>query len=444
MDMVRHTTRKWTDIPGGGAKTGEDTKSKGKAVALGNGKAGITENGRASGKPNAKAVRIEANGSGMDQEEPSGSKTANTRPRTTSQSNPVAKGTKKAKVSEASSGVEEAPQPKSVASGSKTTAKARKGKETGSGMDEDEPPKSKPSATERPKPKPSVAEKEKMPAAKAKTKEVADRKVVERASTSSGSRPRIQSAEGSNKAVAPAKANAGKGKTGKEADASSESEEESGVIVVKRKATMKSKAVITKDQDSDVNKGSEGAEGAEDDEDDYEDENEGEGEEVVELNANGTKKKVRYASRMRDDDGDMAPLKRARLRRESKPPGKKATRRAKSYNTVAGIPCRGCVANGEICMVFKNGGACERCSLRKTKCNVDATGGPARTFDLDTAARRAEMQCINSILELVAGFKPRPPLPEQIEDAELDVREGYEEERVPGASEVPTEITMTD
>jgi len=54
------------------------------------------------------------------------------------------------------------------------------------------------------------------------------------------------------------------------------------------------------------------------------------------------------------------------------------------------------------------------------------------------------MQCINSILELVAGFKPRPPLPEQIKDAELEVREGYEEERVPGASEVPTEITMTD
>jgi len=244
---------------------------------------------------------------------------------------------------------------------------------------------------------------------------VADRKVVERASTSFRSRARIQSAERLNKAVAPAKANAGKGKTGKEADASSESEEELGVIVVKRKATVKSKAVIMKDQDSDVDEGLEGAEGAEDaegtedDEDDYEDENKGEGEEVVELNANGTKKMVCYASRTHDDDGNMAPLKRARLRRESKPPGKKATRRAKSYNTVAGILCWGCIANGEICMVFKNGGACEQCSLRKTKCKVNATRGLARTFDLDTAARRAEMQCINSILELVAGFKLCPP-----------------------------------
>jgi len=59
-------------------------------------------------------------------------------------------------------------------------------------------------------------------------------------------------------------------------------------------------------------------------------------------------------------------------------------------------------------------------------------------------ARHAEMQCINSILELVAGFKQHPPLLEQIEDAELDVREGYEEEQVPGVSEVPTEITITD
>jgi len=72
------------------------------------------------------------------------------------------------------------------------------------------------------------------------------------------------------------------------------------------------------------------------------------------------KKTVRYANRTTDDDGNIAPLLHARLRKAAKK-GKTA-KKAPILLVEAGKPCESCVIMNDICLVPADEGVHRSCS----------------------------------------------------------------------------------
>ena len=183
-------------------------------------------------------------------------------------------------------------------------------------------------------------------------------------------------------------------------------EQDSDIEISSGEETIVDKNKKPEAEDEDEDGEGDGSEEVGDDSDkdkdkDDEDEESGKDEdEVMDVDDKESRKRVRYASKTEDDEGGIAPLKKAQDRKVKK--GKSVV----VDFIAANRPCNACLIASEVCMVpnstdYKRH-ACERCKNKKIRCLRVAPREPVNHFNLTTAVGRAELKGINWILKSIS------------------------------------------